>query len=49
MMMKKIVASIDDALYTELMRRGKFDDTFDSFVQQAIATQLQAEDKEAAR
>lgn len=45
--MRKIVASIDDALYAELMRRGKFDDTFDSFVQRAIAGKLREEDREA--
>jgi len=47
--MKRIVAQIDDALYAELQRRGKFDDTFDAFVSKAVAGRLREEDMEAAR
>ena len=48
-MMKRIIAQIDDGLYTELQRRGKFDERFDDFVSKALRDLLREEDKEAAR
>jgi len=45
--MKKIVASIEDDLYAQLLQRGKFGPDFDIFVAKALKHVLHLEEMEA--